>query len=416
MGDVGCEICVGLRSQFLLILLRGVVEKGIMEKHMIFKHQVFVGIVMGLTLLTWGCENPGSQEDNIPTVRTVVEQIPVIKVTTVKRGDIAVPILATGTLFPAHESKIGPKISGTIEIVYVDEGDEARKGQILARLDQKNLLIAERQCQAAVRVAEAQLKEAELKELNLRKEKERLANLFEKHAISRQRYDDIDTVHSMALARMELINAQILSARENLAMAEQKLKDTGITSPFSGLIVKRFINRGEYVTTMPPTLLFLIMNIDKVKMEVGLPEVHLANVAMGNPVEIVTDTYPGVTFKGEISTINPMVDPGSRAFNAKVEIPNKAHRLRPGMFARVKIYPSIHEGVLIVPFKSIVRRGGSTAVFVAEGDRVSLRAVTVGVTTEREIEVVDGLQEGEEVAVEGHYGMPDKTKVRVARD
>ena len=391
-------------------------EKGMMEKRVIFKHSVFSLIVMGVMLLICGCENPGSQEENAPSVRQVVEEIPAVKVATVKRGDIAVPILATGTLFPAHESKIGPKISGTVEVVYVDEGDQATKGQILARLDQSNLLIAVRQNKATVRVAEAQLKEAELKELNLRKEKERLENLFKKHAISRQRYDDIDTAHSMALARMELINAQILSARENVAMAEQKLEDTRIISPFSGLIVKRFINRGEYVTTMPPTLLFLIMNIDKVKMEVGLPEVHLANVAMGNPVEIVTDTYPGVTFKGEISTINPMVDPGSRAFNAKVEIPNKAHRLRPGMFARVKIYPSIHEGVLIVPFKSIVRRGGSTAVFVAEGDRVSLRAVTVGVTTEREIEVVDGLQEGEEVAVEGHYGMPDKTKVRVLRD
>lgn len=383
---------------------------------MFFKHSVFSLIIMGLMLLICGCENPGSKEEYTPTVRQVVEEIPAVKVATVKRGDIALPILATGTLFPAHESKIGPKISGTVEVVYVDEGDQVRKGQILARLDQSNLLIAVRQGKATVRVAEAQLKETELKELNLRKEKERLENLFKKHAISRQRYDDIDTAHSMALARMELINAQITSARENLAMAEQKLEDTMIISPFSGLIVKRFINRGEYVTTMPPTLLFLIMNIDKVKMEVGLPEVHLANVTIGNPVEIVTDTYPGVTFKGKISTINPMVDPGSRAFKAKVEIPNKDHRLKPGMFARVKIYPKIYKDVLIVPFKSVVTRGGRTVAFVAEGDRVSLRAVTVGVTNEREAEIIDGLQEGEEVAVEGHYGMADQTKVRVLRD
>jgi HlyD family secretion protein len=391
-------------------------EKGIMERYMIFRHSVFGLIVMGLALLIWGCENPGSQEENVASARKVVEKIPAVKVTMVRRGDIAVPIMATGTLFPAHESKIGPKISGTVEIVYVDEGDRVRKGQVLARLDQKNLLIAVRQGKATVRVAEAQLKEAELKELNLRKEKERLANLFKKHAISRQRYDDIDTAHSMALARMELINAQILSARENLAMAEQKLEDTRIISPFSGLIVKRFINRGEYVTTMPPSILFLIMNIDSVKMEVGLPEVHVANVTIGNPVEIVTDTYPGAPFKGKISTINPAVDPGSRAFKVKVEIPNKDHRLRPGMFARVKIYSRIHRGVLMVPYKSIVKRGGNTAVFVADGDRVSLRAVTVGITNEREIEVIDGLQEGEEVAVEGHYGMADKTRVRVVRD
>ena len=391
-------------------------EKGIVERYMIFRHWVFIAIAMGLALLIWGCENSGSQEENVASTRKVVEEIPAVKVTTVKRGDIAVPILATGSLFPAHESKIGPKISGTVEIVNVDEGDQVKKGQILARLDQKNLLIAVRQGKATVRVAEAQLKEAELKELNLRKERQRLANLFKKHAISRQRYDDIDTTHSMALARMELINAQILSARENLAMAGQKLKDTGIICPFSGLIVKRFINRGEYVTTMPPSLLFLIMNIDSIKMEVGLPEVHVANVTIGNPVEIVTDTYPGVPFRGKISTINPAVDPGSRAFKVKVEIPNKDHRLRPGMFARVKIFPRIHKGVLMVPFKSVVRRRGGTAVFVVEGDRVSLRAVIVGITNERKIEVIDGLQEGEEVAVEGHYGMADKTRVRVVRD
>ena len=383
---------------------------------MVYKYSVFIGIVMALMPLMWGCENPNSQEENVSTVHRAVEQKPIVKVTKVKRGDISVPILSTGTLFPAFESRIGPKISGTVEVVNVDEGDQVKKGQNLAQLDQESLLIAVRQSQATVRVAEAQLKEAELKELNLRREKERLANLFEKNVISRQRYDDIDTAHSMALTRMELIRAQILSARENLAMAEQKLRDTRIVSPFSGLIVKRFINQGEYVTTMPPSPLFLVMNIDEVEMEVGLPEVHLANIAIGNPVEIIVDTYPGITFKGKISTINPMVDPISRAFKVKVRIPNGDHQLKPGMFARVKIYPKIHRDSLIVPFKSVVRRGGNTAVFIADGDIVSLRAVTEGITNEREIEIIDGLQEGEEIVIEGHHGMADRTKVRVLRD
>jgi RND family efflux transporter MFP subunit len=373
-------------------------------------------IIAGLTPLIWGCENPTSQEESSTTVSKVIEQPPTVKVSKVKRGDIAVPILSTGTIFPEHESKIGPKISGTIEIVYVDEGDQVKKGQTLAQMDQKNLQIAVRQCRAAVRVAEAQLKEAELKEINLRKEKKRLANLLEKNAISRQRYDDIDTAHSMAVTRTELINAQILSATENLAMARQKLRDTKTLSPFSGLIVKRFINQGEFVSTMPPTPLFLIMNIDNVKMEVGLTEIHLASVAIGNPVEITVDTYPGVTFKGKISTINPMVDPGSRAFKVKVEIPNKDHRLKSGMFARARIYPRIHKDVLIIPFKSVIKSGGGTFVFIADGDIASSRAVRVGITNEEEIEVIDGLKEGDEVLIEGHYGMADKTQVRVLRD
>jgi len=383
---------------------------------MSYRCSAFIVIVTGLLLFIWGCQNPNSQEESAPKVSKVIEQLPVVRVTKVKRGDISLPIFATGTIFPDHESKIGPKISGTIEVVHVDEGDQVKKGQILAQMDQKTLLIAVRQCQAAVRVAEAQLKEAELKEQNLRKEKERLANLFEKNVISRQRYDDIDTAHSMAVTRIELIKAQILSAGENLAMAEQKLRDTRVVSPFSGLIVKRFINQGEFVSTMPPTPLFLIMNIDKVEMEAGLPEIHLANVAIGNPVETTVDTFPGVTFKGKISTINPMVDPGSRAFKVKVQIPNKDHRLKSGMFARVKIYPEIRRDALIIPFKSVIKRGGRMFVFVANGDTVTLRAVRVGITDEKEFEVIDGLQEEEEVVVEGHYGMADETKVRVLRD
>ena len=379
------------------------------------KCSVFIWIVIGLALLMCGCQNSDSEEKITPLGSKIVEPA-TVKVSKVKRGDISVPLVATGTIFPEYESKIGPKISGTIETVYVDEGDEVGKGKILVQLDQKNLLIAVRQGQAIVRVAEAQLKEAEVKVENLKKERKRLAKLFKKNVISQQKYDDIDTAYSMAVTEIEVIRAQILSCRENLAMAEQKLRDTVIIAPFSGLIVKRFINQGEYVSTMPPSPLFLIMNIDKVKTEIGLPEVHIAHINIGNPVDVTVDTYRGITFKGRISTINPMVDPVSRAFTVKVEIPNKDHKLKPGMFARVKIYPKIHKDALIVPFKSVMKREGNTVVFIIDGNTVRLRAVTAGINNEREIEVIDGLKEGEEVVVEGHYGMADNTKVRVERE
>ncbi|MBW2341487.1 MAG: efflux RND transporter periplasmic adaptor subunit [Deltaproteobacteria bacterium] len=382
---------------------------------MIHRYSVFGAILVVVTLLICGCEGFNSDNKIQPPPKKEAE-LPTVKVAPVKRGDIAVSIFATGTILPQHQSKIGPKVSGTLKKVYVDEGDQVKKGQILAEMEQKNILIARRQCEASVRVAEAQLKEAEVKEENLRKEMQRLANLYEKKVISQQRYDDIVTAHSMAVTGLEVLGAQILRCKENLAMADQKLKDSTIVAPFSGMIVKRLVNQGEYITTMPPTVLFLIVNIDKVKTEVGLPEVHLARIATGNPVNIAVDTYPGVTFAGKITTINPLVDPVSRAFTVKIEISNKDHRLKAGMFARVTLYPSVHKGALIVPFKSVVRRDGKTAVFVINGEHVSLRAVTIGITSEQEIEVIDGLRQGEEVVVEGHYGMADNTKVQVLRN
>jgi len=139
-----------------------------MERDMVSKRSIFIWIVIGLALLMCGCQNSDSEEKITPTGIKVVEP-PTVKVATVKKGDISVPLVATGTIFPEYESKIGPKISGTIEIVYVDEGDKVRKGQPLVQLDQNNWLIAVRQGQAAVRVAEAQLKEAEVKVENLKK-------------------------------------------------------------------------------------------------------------------------------------------------------------------------------------------------------------------------------------------------------
>ena len=376
---------------------------------------VLCGTSVLLALLIIGCENFNSDEKIQPPARKG-NDLPTVRVAAVRRGDISVPIFATGTIFPQHESKIGPKISGTLEAVYVDEGDEVTKGQILAKLDQQNILIGKRQCEASVRVAQAQLKEAQLQEENLRKEKARLANLHEKRAISQQRYDDIVTAHSMAVTRLEILAAQIVSCKENLAMAEQKLKDSVILAPFSGIIVKRLVNQGEYVTTMPPTVLFVIVNVDKVKTEVTLPEVHLARVVKGNRVEIMVDVYPGVQFGGEISTINPLVDPVSRAFTVKIEIPNRGHRLKAGMFARATIYPKVHKGALVVPFKAVLQRDGKTGVFVIDEDRALFRPVTVGITDENEVEVIEGLAQGEEVISDGHYGMADNTKVQVLRE
>jgi RND family efflux transporter MFP subunit len=385
---------------------------------MINRWWIFVIVVLGFLLVVWGCDFFGTDEENTVSVKKVAVQseAPAVKVSAVKRTDISVPIYATGSVFPDRESKVAAKISGIVEKVFVEEGDHVAEGELLVQLDQKDLVIIERQCQAAVKVSETQLKEAKLRVENLRKEKNRLANLLDKKVISQQKYDEIDTAYSMAVTGLEVIRAQILSARENLAMARQKLKDTRILAPFSGMIVKRFINQGEYVTTMPPTPLFLLMNIDTVKTEVGLPEKDLSRVAVGDPVDITVDAYPHNTFKGSVSIINTTVDPLSRTFTLKMQIPNKDQRLQPGMFARATIYPEIHEQAIVVPLKSVLTSGAHAHVYVLEGDRAKLRKVTVGITDEQQIEVIEGLAEGEVVAVDGHYGMPDNTKVRILKE
>ena len=106
----------------------------------------------------------------------------------------------------------------------------------------------------------------------------------------------------------------------------------------------------------------------------------------------------------------------SRAFTVKVEIPNRDQRLKPGMFARVKIFPAIHRNAMVVPLASVMKREGRTFVFVVNGDVVRLREVEVGIADEQSVEVTRGLRDGEEIAVSGHYGMADNIRGRVLRD
>jgi membrane fusion protein (multidrug efflux system) len=385
---------------------------------MINRGRIFVIGMLGFWLLIGGCDFFSTEQENSVVEKKVqtISPLPAVKVSAVKRADISVPIYATGSVFPDRESKVAAKISGMVEKVFVDEGDQVAEGELLVQLDQKDLLITERQCQAAVKVAEMQLKEAELRVENLRKEKNRLASLLKKTVVSQQKYDEIETAYSMAAMGLEVIRAQILSTRENLAMARQKLRDTGILAPFSGLIVERFINVGEYVSTMPPAPLFLLMNIDAVKTEMGLPEADLSRVALGDPVDITVDAYPHHTFRGTVSNINPTVDPLSRSFTLKVQIPNKEQRLKPGMFARATIYPEIHEHAMVVPLKAVVTSGDRAHVYVLERDRLKLRKVTIGISDEELIELIEGVAEGELVAVDGHHGMPDDSKVRVLKE
>jgi len=385
---------------------------------MIKTRWILATLGLGFWLLVWGCDFLSTDEEKTVAAKKVAVHpvAPEVKVSAIKRADISVPIYTTGSVFPDRESKVAAKISGMVEKVFVEEGDQVAEGELLVQLDQKDLLITERQCQAAVKVAEMQLKEAELRVENLRKEKNRLASLLKKTVVSQQKYDEIDTAYSMAAMGLEVIRAQILSTRENLAMARQKLRDTRILAPFSGLIVERFINAGEYVSTMPPAPLFLLMNIDAVKTEMGLPEADLSRVALGDPVDITVDAYTHHTFKGTVSNINPTVDPLSRSFTLKVQIPNKEQRLKPGMFARATIYPEIHEHAMVVPFKAVVTSGDRAHVYVLEGDRLKLRKVTIGISDEELIELIEGLAEGEVVAVDGHHGMPDDSKVRVLKE
>lgn len=376
-----------------------------------FITSVMVSVYLLFFVVLCGCRDGNT--DILNNLESKLNDEASVKVERVMIGDIADLIITTGTIFPEKESKVGPKLSGRVEKVYVEEGDTIREGEILVKIEQTEFLIAEKEAKASLKIANAQLKSDKLNYENLLKDRERLLNLYQEGIVPQQQFDQIDTKSSMGKVMIDLRKAQVLRAEQNLAMARQRLQDSTIVSPLSGLVVGKFVNEGEFITTMPPNPLVWIMNIDKVKIEVYIPEVHLPEVRIGDSVEIKVDAYPTELFHGKISTINPMIDPMNRTFKVKILISNKDYRLKSGMFARVKILPNIQQNAIVVPIRAVTEREKSQVAFVVENKRATMKVVQTGINDNTYIQILEGLQEGEIVIVEGHYGIEDGANVKI---
>ena len=337
-----------------------------------------------------------------------------VEVVSVRTGEIYAPIHATGTVVPVRESRVGARVSGRILAAFVDEGDDVVRGQALAELEQEDYRLARNSAAAQLAAGRASLDEARLNLVHAAREKERMEHLYERHVISRQNYDTVITAHAMALARVEALAAQAKAAEAALEIAERNLADAAIPAPFSGYVARKMTNQGEIVA--PGTPLFLIFDISRVRTEVKIPEADLGRISVGTPVVIELNGIPGRLFQGAISEINATIDPVSRNFTVKIDIPNDERHIRAGMFARVTIKTDAVADVIIVPERALVTDGeGKTALFVLDGDRARFRRVRTGMRAGGLVAIDEGLVPGEPVLVSGNFGLADDEQV-AARD
>ena len=361
-------------------------------------------------LLLVGCDGKEWNTKKIAPPENKAQTAVAVNAVEIRKGDIYQPVVATGAIMPNRDANVGAKISGKIERIFVNEGDQVRGNSVLFRLEQDDFLLARKGAQAELLVGKAALSEANLNLENAIREKARIERLYEKRVISQQKYDDANTAHAMATSRVDMAAAQLSRAETNLAMMEQRMLDSVVRAPFSGMVVKKFMNEAELA--MPNVPVVAVMNIDSVKVEVQVPELQALSVRRGTPVIVSVDALPDSQFKGTISRINSAVNPQSHTFKVEIDIPNADHAIKAGMFARVTIKTDVIRDVVVVPPKAIITddRGGSV-VFVVRGNRAVLRKIAVGAANEHLIEIKEGLSAGEKVVVAGNYGMEENTMI-----
>jgi len=200
-------------------------------------------------------------------------------------------------------------------------------------------------------------------------------------------------------------------------MKKLKFSAAEVKSPINGIVTMYFADLGEAVfpaQPMPREPVVTVADMDKVKVLVHLSEQDIGKVKKRQPAEIRVDSYSDRSFKGIVTSVAPAVNPMTRKLKVEITIANPGHILKPGMFARVKIIVSEFRNVLLVPRLAVLEREGKKIVFTCENNRAEITNVLTGAEDEKNIEIKEGLKEGDEVIVEGNYALLEGTKVKAA--
>lgn len=283
----------------------------------------------------------------------------------------------TSEIEPYKENDITPAASGLhIERILVDVGDRVAANQVVATLDKTTL----RQQEAQLSIVEDTYN--------------RMKPVFEAGGISEQQLVQYQNQYNM---QKEVV--------DNLR------RNSEIRTPISGVVTARNFESGDLFSNQP---ILHIMQIDKLKVMANVSEQYFPNVKVGMPVEIAVDIYPGETFEGRVSLIYPALDTATRTFKVEVTVPNAHNRLRPGMYARATFNMGSKQGVMI-PDVAILKQSGSNEhyVYVIQGDSVVRRSVNMGRQVEDRIDILSGVEAGEQVAVTALTKLSDGAKIEL---
>ncbi len=307
------------------------------------------------------------------------------------RRDLDSVVKATGVIRPVvgAEVKVGSRASGVVERLHARVGDRVRKGQLLAELETRELAARRDQAAAAVESARAAAAFAAQEEARAR----RVASA---EGISRSDLERAE--RNAALAR-----ARVGEASAALALARVQLEQARIAAPISGVVASVATQEGETVSaTLAAPTFVTIVDLDRLELWAYVDETDIGRIQLGQTAAFSVDAYPDRTFEGQVAAIYPKAEIRDNVVDYVVVVrfpPPPDQALRPEMTASVRIVLARRPGVVAVPRRAVRRDGERAFVLCRDGDRTVQRTVRTGARDETQVEIVEGLREGEEVLV-----------------
>jgi membrane fusion protein (multidrug efflux system) len=344
------------------------------------------GLILGLLLLA-ACQHEGNSggKDKVADSAEAEDDSPAIPVETsvATRDDIYAMYSGTTPVEAFAEAGVIAKVAGEVREILVEEGDDVKAGQVLARLDGDRLRLELQQAEANLRKAQ--------------RDYQRNVDLKDRGLISAGDFEKIK------------YETDALEATYNLARLE--LDYTQIRAPIDGVIAERFVKVGNTVDINAVT--FQVTSLEPLIAYLHVPEREYRRIARGQSAVVQVDALQGSKFQGEVARISPVIDPGTGTFKITVEVSDPTRRLKPGMFGRVNIVYDMHAQALQVPRSAIIDEAGETWVFIVENDKAVQRPIMTGYSNNGHIEILDGLTGNEKIVVVGQAGLKDGSKVSI---
>ena len=358
-----------------------------------------------------------------PAVQAKQDTGPIaVKVTAVKAKDLRRVVQSVGTLYPFDETIVSAEIEGRVVEVKADLGDAVSKGQILVRISDEEQRYLTGQNEAQLRMA--------MERLGLKSETDRVKDVRETSEVRRaqadltdadQRYKRLSSLVDQGIgskADLDQASARLKSAqasydqsintirnliqeiersRSVLDLQRKKLRDTTVYAPFAGRVKERQVTPGSYVRANTP--LFTIVKTDPIRLRIEIPERMAPWIKGGQMAEVTLEAFEDRKFQGRIWRISPTVDQTKRTFIVEALIDNPNGDLKAGSYARASLPTNKSERVKTVPAKAIAYVFGSNKAFVVKQGLVEAREVKLGDRFEQDVEILEGLEEGDTVAV-----------------
>jgi multidrug efflux pump subunit AcrA (membrane-fusion protein) len=360
-----------------------------------------------------------------------------VRVANVTSRTVMRAVDGVGTLFPYDEAIISAEVEGRLEAIHADLGDQVTKDQILARIsdEEQRYLVAQ---------GEAQLRQS-LERLGLKDEKDRVADVRETPDVRRARadlteaetryrrtreltdqgigpksdldqmqarYQSLQAAYDQTLNQTRNLIQEVERYKASLDLQRKKLRDTTVRAPFAAFVKDRQATAGAFVRANSP--LFTLVKLDPIRLRIEVPERMSPWVKVGQKAEVSLEAFGNRVFEGKVWRISPTVEPTKRTFIVEALIQNSTGELKPGSYARAHVATDKAETIKVVPLRAVNYVLGTNKAYVVKADNtIDVRDVKLGDRFPQQVEILEGVEDGESVALSSLTKLDAGSKVRI---